>query len=246
MALEIIGAGFGRTGTYSVRTALNRLGYPCYHMSEVLENPANRAHLDFWHKVAHSEPGSQHDWDSVFRHYRATMDNPGCCVWPELLEAYPDAKVVLTLHPRGAAVWYDSTRETIYAPETMWQYSLLTAVMPYARKFRQMSRRLIWHRSHNDTMDDRDAALAHYQRHIEEVRARVPADRLLVFSADQGWEPLCAFLGVPVPDEPFPRVNDRQEILKKFRGVKRGVYLVLAMAVSATAGLAWRVSLMLN
>lgn len=239
MTLEILGAGFGRTGTYSLRTALNRLGYPCYHMSEVLENPANRSHLDFWHRVAFAEPGSQHDWNRVFAGYRATMDNPGCCVWRELLAAHPQARVILTLHPRGPHAWYESTLETIYAPERMWQFSLVTWFYPRARRFRQMSRRLIWGRSLARSMDDRNAAVARYQAHIEDVRAAVPPEQLLIFSADQGWEPLCRFLGTAVPDEPFPRVNERHEIQAKFRGVARGVYASLAMIALAVGGGGW-------
>ncbi|HSC47762.1 MAG TPA: sulfotransferase, partial [Gammaproteobacteria bacterium] len=109
MALKVIGTGFGRTGTMSVCTALNQLGFPCYHMFEVIENKQNKTHLDFWREVANSEPGSSHDWEQVFAKYAATVDNPGCCVWRELMAAYPDAKVVHTLHPRGAEGWYEST-----------------------------------------------------------------------------------------------------------------------------------------
>lgn len=102
MALKIIGAGFGRTGTLSAYTALNQLGFPCYHMFEVLENKDNASHLDFWRGVANTEPGAQHDWEQVFANYTAAVDNPASCVWRELMQAYPQAKVLLTLHPRGA------------------------------------------------------------------------------------------------------------------------------------------------
>jgi len=95
MPLEIIGAGFGRTGTMSLYTALNQLGFPCYHMVEVIGNKANKSHLDFWRRVAHTPPGTQHDWNTVFANYTAAVDNPACCVWRELLAAYPRAKVIL-------------------------------------------------------------------------------------------------------------------------------------------------------
>ena len=212
MALKIIGAGFGRTGTLSVYTALNQLGFPCYHMFEVLENKNNKSHLNFWRKVANTAPGTQHPWDEVFSAYTATVDNPACCVWRELLTAYPDAKVLLTLHPRSAKTWYESTKDTIYFTETMWQFKLLKMTTPFGRKFGDMAHKLIWQRSHKGTMNNRDKAIAHYHQHIEEVKAAVPADRLLVFSADQGWEPLCEFLGVPVPATEFPNVNDRAAI----------------------------------
>lgn len=237
MALKIIGAGFGRTGTLSAYTALNQLGFPCYHMFEVLENKANESHLDFWRKVADAPPGTQHDWEQVFSNYTATVDNPACCVWRELLEAYPDAKVLLTLHPKGAEAWYESTMDTIYFTETMWQFKVLELCTPFGRKFGNMSRRLIWERSHKGTMKDRGKAIAHYHQHIADVKAAVPADRLLVFSADQGWEPLCAFLDVPVPEAPFPNVNDRAAIKKTLKDLTRGAYAILAMGTAACAGL---------
>src|SRR3546814_20452256 len=115
MYLKVIGAGFGRTGTLSVCTALNQLGFPCYHMFEVLENKHNKSHLDFWRKVANQKPGTQFDWQQVFARYSATVDNPACCVWRELLVAYPAAKVLLTVPPRGAEAWYESTIDTIYS-----------------------------------------------------------------------------------------------------------------------------------
>jgi hypothetical protein len=86
-----------------MQQALNRLGWPCYHMKEVLAN--GRSHMDFWEEVSRSEPGSQHDWERVYADYKATVDNPGACVWRELLAAYPEAKVILTLHPKGPEAW---------------------------------------------------------------------------------------------------------------------------------------------
>jgi hypothetical protein len=239
MALKIIGAGFGRTGTLSTFTALNELGFPCYHMLEVLQNEANKSHLDFWRKVANSEPGEQHDWEQVFSRYTATVDNPACCVWKELLVAYPDAKVVLTLHPKGAEAWFESTLDTIYFTEKMWQFKVLEWFTPFGRKFGDMSRKLIWRRSHKDTMPDRDKAVSHYEQHIEDVKATVPPEQLLVFTANQGWEPLCEFLGVPVPESKFPNVNDRKEIKKTVHEITRGAYVILGIALAAFSGLAY-------
>lgn len=143
MTLKVIGAGFGRTGTWSTFAALNRLGFPCYHMQEVIINKANKGHLDFWRKVANSPPGSQQDWNQVFANYTATVDNPGCCVWKELLAAYPDAKVLLTLHPRGAAAWYESTVDTIYFTKNVWQFKILEWLTPFGWKFGDMSSKLV-------------------------------------------------------------------------------------------------------
>lgn len=211
-------------------------------MVEVLNNKENKSHLDFWLRVANSEPGIQHDWDKVFSRYTAAVDNPACCVWRELLAAYPDAKVVLTLHPKGAETWYESTIETIYFTEILWQFKVLEALTPFGRKMGAMSRKLIWQRAHRGTMSDRQKAIAHYQQHIEEVKASVPPDRLLVFSVDQGWEPLCGFLGVPVPASKFPSINDRAEIKKVIRGMTRGAYVILALLFGAIAGLAYAAS----
>jgi hypothetical protein len=239
MALKIIGAGFGRTGTLSVYTALKELGFPCYHMFEVLKNEENKSHLDFWRQVANSEPDTQHDWEQVFSKYTAAVDNPACCVWKELLVAYPDAKVVLTLHPKGAEAWYESTIDTIYFTENMWQFKVLKFATPFGRKMGDMSRKLIWQRNHKGTMNDRAKAIAHYNQHIVNVKAAVPPDRLLVFSADQGWEPLCRFLGVPVPDSKFPNVNDRTAIKKTVREITRGAYVILGLGLAAFAGVAY-------
>ena len=237
MALKIIGAGFGRTGTMSLYTALNQLGFPCYHMVEVMENKANKSHLDFWLKVANDEPGQQYDWSQVFEHYTATVDYPASCVWQELLQTYPDAKVVLTQHPRGAGSWYASTIDTIYFTESSWQFKVLKLLTPFARKMGNMCSKLIWQRTLKGTMEDRDKALAQYQYHIDEVKAKVPTEQLLIYSVDQGWEPLCTFLGIPVPDTEFPNVNDRAEIKKAIKGMMMGAYALLGVGAILLFGI---------
>lgn len=239
MSLKIIGAGYGRTGTLSTWTALRQLGFPCYHMIEVLENKANKSHLDFWRAVANAPAGTQHDWEQVFSAYTAAVDNPACCVWRELMDAYPQAKVLLTVHPRGAEAWYESTIDTIYFTETMWQFKVLEWTTPFGRKFGDMSRKLIWQRSHHSTMNDRDAAIAAYQKHIDDVKASVSPERLLVFSVEQGWTPLCEFLGVPVPTTPFPNVNDRTAIKQPLRQLTRGAYVIVGLAAAAVSGLGY-------
>ena len=239
MTLKVIGAGFGRTGTLSLCSALNQLDMPCYHMFEVLENKANKSHLDFWRRVANASPGTQFPWQQVFSRYAAAVDNPACCVWRELMQAYPDAKVVLSVHPRGADAWYESTIDTIYFTETMWQFKVLQWLTPFGRKFGQMCHKLIWQRSHKGTMDDREAAIAHYHQHVEDVKAAVPADRLLVFSVDQGWKPLCEFLGVAQPEGEFPNVNDRAEIKQTIKDITRGAYVLLAIAGGAALALVY-------
>jgi sulfotransferase family protein len=251
MSIKIIGVGFGRTGTLSVYTALNELGFPCYHMKEVLLNTnkttrqlkefflktKNTTHLDFWLQVANSPEGTKHDWNKVFKNYSATVDNPGCCVWRELIKFYPDAKVLLTLHPKGPKVWYESTIDTIYVPEIMWEFKVLSFFVPKVRKFVNMSSKLVWNRSHRGTMVDPERAIIRYNEHIQEIKTAVPSDRLLIYSVDQGWESLCKFLNVPIPETDFPNVNDRAEMHKLFFKVNIIAYFLIVVSALLLTGL---------
>jgi len=231
MSLKIIGAGFGRTGTMSTYKALTELGFPCYHMMEIIGNKENKSHIDFWNKVTNNPEGQQQKWEEVFSKYTAAVDNPACCVWKELMLAYPDAKVLLTLHPKGADAWYKSTMDTIYFTETLWQFKVLKAVVPFMRKFGNVSTKLIWQRSHQGTMENKEAAIAHYKQHIENVKALVPPNKLLIFSVDQGWEPLCKFLDVDIPATAFPNVNDKVEVKKTIATFTKGAYIILAIGI---------------
>ncbi|MEO6348371.1 MAG: sulfotransferase family protein [Aquaticitalea sp.] len=245
MNLKIIGAGFGRTGTLSTKTALEMLGYPCYHMFEVIENKANKTHLDFWNEVANAPSGKHHEWKKVFENYTATMDNPASCVWRELLDAYPDAKVILTLHPRGPEAWYESTMDTIYFTESMWQFKFLKLFTPFAKKMGNMTSKLIWQRFHKGTMKNKEAAIARYLDHVEVVKAVVPSEKLLIFTADQGWEPICNFLEAEVPNSKFPNVNDRSEIKKTIANITKGAYVFLAIGVVVLIGIIYGLTKMI-
>lgn len=229
MSLEIIGAGFGRTGTLSTQHALNELGFPCYHMKEI-QKKGNKNHLDFWLRIAESPPNVQHDWNEVFHDYSATIDYPSSCVWKELLNSYPEAKVLLTLHPGGAEAWYRSTTETIYAMSNMWEGKLLSFFIPPFRKMTTMTSKLIWGRFLQGTMDQKQDAINRYNQHILEVIDIVPSEQLLIYSVDQGWEPLCLFLGKEIPQSDFPKVNDKEEMKKMIKllsYVTRGLLLLI-------------------
>ena len=241
MPLKIIGAGFGRTGTASLCAALGELGYPCYHMYEVAFNKANKSHLDFWLDVAKAPESAPHDWEKVFANYTAAVDFPAAAVWRELRAAYPCAKVILTLHPKGAAAWYESAYETIYATERTWLSKVLSFVSPFFRKLGEMSRIVIWKRPLKGTMRDREKAIARYNELAREVRSSVPEGQLLVFSVNEGWGPLCRFLGVAVPATPFPNQNDRAQIKRRIGGMMTIAVAILAAAVIAAAGLAFAV-----
>jgi hypothetical protein len=204
MSIKVIGAGLGRTGTLSLKLALEELGFSkCYHMTEVL---AHREDVRVWDAAARGEPV---DWDALFRGYQATVDWPGCSFYQELLRHYPEAKVVLTV--RDPEKWYESARQTIYSVRQVFP-SWVRLLNPRMRFFLRMVDRLIWAGTFQERFEDKPFAIAVFNQHNEHVRHVVPPERLLVYEVKEGWGPLCAFLGVPVPDgKPFPHVNDAAE-----------------------------------
>ncbi|HUZ63384.1 MAG TPA: sulfotransferase [Acetobacteraceae bacterium] len=196
MALAVIGAGLGRTGTMSLKLALEQLGFgPCYHMLEVLQNPAFAEH---W---VRANAGLPMDWDAVFQGYRSAVDWPSCDYWRELAVHAPQAKVVLTVRePQG---WFTSTQNTIFSP-------LNTFMADDPSPVGQMMRAIAT-RHFGGPPNDRDRCIAGFERHNAAVRQGAPAGRLLVFDVAEGWAPLCGFLGCAVPDAPFPAVNSTGE-----------------------------------
>ena len=192
MSLRIVGAGLGRTGTLSLKVALEQLlGAPCYHMAEVFAHPE---HVPLWHQAA---LGRMPDWSRLFAGYRAAVDWPASAFWPELMEAFPDALVLLSV--RDPESWWRSANGTIFpsAQSAGGEWRAMIEDL-FARRF-------------TSALEDREACIAAFERHNEEVRRRVPAERLLEWRASDGWAPLCAALGVPVPAEPFPRVNTSED-----------------------------------
>lgn len=214
MPIKVIGAGLGRTGTLSLKAALEELGFgKCYHMTEVL------AHMEdarVWDAAARGEPV---DWERLFAGYQATVDWPGCSFYRELLRQYPDAKVILTV--RDPERWYDSAHQTIYHVRNVFP-AWSAAVFPRMRDFRRMLDRIVWDGTFRCRFEDRSFAIDVFNRHNDQVRRDVPADRLLVYEVREGWGPLCAFLGVPVPEgKPFPHLNDAAEFRARIgRGVR--------------------------
>jgi hypothetical protein len=194
MGLSVIGAGLPRTATWSQKLALEMLGFgPCYHMSEALEHPE---HWPLWEAAA---AGAFSDWDAIFRDWGSTTDAPGCHFYKELMAYYPEAKVVLSV--RDPERWFASTQNTIL--------SGAVAGFHGARGSLAMVEAVGW--GTDPRLHDKAFMLDRYHRHNEEVRRAVPADRLLVYDVSQGWAPLCAFLGVRVPEEPFPTVNSTED-----------------------------------
>jgi sulfotransferase family protein len=199
--LEVIGAGFGRTGTLSLKLALERLGFaPCYHMAEVLNDPRR---AEAWIAAADGATGGLRE---ALRGYRATVDWPACAFWRELTGLFPEARVLLSVRPPER--WYASFRETIY--EALTRVLSDPAPAPEMLPFRRLGQRVVVDRSFGGRLGSREEIVAAYERHNAEVRAAVPPGRLLEFDVARGWGPLCAFLDVDAPDEPFPNVNDRE------------------------------------
>ena len=201
--MRIVGAGLGRTGTHSLKLALERLlGEPCYHMAEVFEH---HDHVPTWHAAIR---GERVDWKPVLDGYAAAVDWPAVAVWRELAAAYPEALILLSTR-KDAATWLKSARATIMsnAPENKLEDDpTLPGFVPMVRDmFRAFD---------PDWRDDK-AAMAAYDRHNAAVRRDVPPDRLVEYQPGDGWEPLCAALGVPVPDEDFPHVNTTEEFLQR-------------------------------
>ncbi len=197
MAVRVVGAGVGRTGTLSLKTGLEQLtGQPCYHMLEVFGHPD---HVAVWREAAE---GGKVDWTAFLDTYGSTSDFPACLFWPEILQANPGAAVVLSTR-RDADAWWDSASQTIFAiaggdlpPEMADWFEMWRAVA--SARF-------------TSNWTDKAAATAAYERHNAEVRASVPASQLVDWQAADGWKPLCDALGVDVPAEPFPHLNTRED-----------------------------------
>ncbi len=231
--MKVIGAGFGRTGTTSLKAALETLGFgPCYHMTEVFAHPE---HAAFWLSAWRREPA---DWDGVLGNYEATVDWPACTFYEELMLRHPDAKVLLSV--RDPERWYESTRKTIY------ELSMLVDRSPISRSvFALMSlfvfggfpkgrgevvREVVWQGTFDGRFEDKAHAIEVFERHNEEVKRRVPPERLLVYEVSEGWGPLCEFLGVPTPEAPFPRLNDAAQM-------RRGMQAIRALSAAVPAAL---------
>lgn len=200
MTLSVIGAGFGRTGTMSLKLALEQLGFgPCYHMVEVFKNPKAPG---YWEAAADREPV---DWDEVFAGYGATVDWPNATFYRELAEAYPQAKLVLTV--RDPQAWFASTQATIFKHDFNLQPG----------DFGRMTSKVIG-RLFDQRMHDEAHCIEVYNRHNETVQRVIPAERLLVYDVSEGWAPLCNFLGAPVPDTPMPKANSTEDFQRELAG----------------------------
>jgi Sulfotransferase domain len=204
MSISVIGAGVGRTGTNSLKLALNQLGCgPCHHMDEVIHNMAVQVPL--WAAAAKGKP----DWAAIFTGYNSAVDWPVASFYRETHKQYPGAKFILTV--RSPESWYASFSETIY--------KLISApdVPPPMRDWLAMGLAVLGKAGFVLGLDEAGLKAA-FAAHNDAVKAAIPAKQLLIYEVKQGWEPLCAFLGKPVPAEAFPRTNDRAEFWDRIKG----------------------------
>lgn len=203
--MHVIGAGVGRTGTYSLKLAINRLGLgPCHHMEAVLHDIQTQVPL--WNAAVEDRP----DWQAIFRGFTSAVDWPTACFFRELLRAYPGTKFVLTI--RDPQKWADSFAATIYRLLAEKEQA-----PPDKKAWLEMAERAIARTGFPPGLSQDQLARA-YVAHNDAVKSTIPAQQLLVFEVRNGWEPLCEFLGVDAPDEPFPRTNHRAEFWDRVTG----------------------------
>ena len=197
MALNVIGAGLGRTGTLSLKFALEHLGFgPCYHMMEIMAQGQDR--LPQWIQVVRGAP----DWDAIFDGFASSVDYPACYFWRELADRYPDAKVILST--RDSEGWFDSVNRTIMSPQSVENMR--------AGPLAEFTEGTVL-KDFGDRVHDRAFMTDYFERWEASVIEALPPERLLVHRPGDGWEPLCAFLGVPVPAKPYPCVNTAEDML---------------------------------
>lgn len=200
--LKLIGVGFGRTGTISLRSALEAIGYgPCYHMKELYDRPER---LPRWQQAV----DGRRPWRDVLEGYRATLGWPGAAFWRELMDSHPTAKLILTT--RDHQSWYESAHSTLYQSRFDADGNRRRPPGP-AGDVADFNERVIWDGMFDGRFLDRDHAIRVMQAHESAIRAEVPRERLLVFRATDGWQPLCEFLGHEVPAYAYPSRNTTEQ-----------------------------------
>ena len=201
MPLKVLGAGFGRTGTLSLKRALEELGFGlCHHMYEVRQIPQQ---VDWWLSAA---KGGTQNWDAIFKDFSSQVDWPASFFWKDLSAHFPDAKVILT--DRDPESWYESISKTIL-PAT--EIGRIEDPDPVNRKASEMIYQIVLQNIFNGQLGDRDYAIKRFLDHRAEVIDTIPADRLLVYKVGAGWDSLCDFLQTQIPDTPFPVGNSVSE-----------------------------------
>jgi hypothetical protein len=221
----VLGAGFGRTGTMSLKAALEQLGFgPCFH-GEFL--PGNRPVIRAW--LSAVKDPEHADWAAVLHGYNSAIDWPAAAYWKELATAFPEAKVILSVRDENR--WYDSMAKTLFKTPLQqsprlrkWGPPLVIATGNWLAPLFALVEIVIYGRVFGGRFD-RASAIAVYRNHNREVETSIPPGRLLVWQPSDGWEPLCRFLDVPTPTEPFPHLNDATSFDELAREMMRQVML---------------------
>ncbi|MBS1518083.1 MAG: sulfotransferase family protein [Bacteroidetes bacterium] len=222
MSLKIIGSGLGRTGTFSLKLALEHIGFgKCFHMIELFQNPEGVKYF------RQAERGEQVNWNELFNGYVSAVDYPGARYFENLAEYYPDAKLIHTY--RNPDEWYDSAVETIFMAKNLSPGKILKFGLrfPFSKEVRRRFRvftynRMLMDREFGKDLTDKKKVIERFKRHTDNVIKKIHPDRLLIFKASEGWDPLCRFLNVPVPDVEFPLSNDRKEFLNRIEVIGSG------------------------
>jgi len=188
----------------SLKAALEHLGFPTYHMHELFDDPSR---IEYWEQAADT---GETDWDAAFAGFTAMVDYPASLYWRQIAKYYPTAKVILTV--RDADKWYDSVMATIYPASTPREYG---PGEDHRQRIHKMVRKAIWNGQFEGRFEDRSYAVKAFRSWNDAVEEELPKDRLLVYRVGEGWERLCQFLGLPVPDIEFPNKNSRQEFIDR-------------------------------
>lgn len=224
--IKVIGAGAARTGTMSLKDSLEVLGYDkCFHMAELLEHPDRLKYIKELNKKGTT------NFEALFDGFQAAVDFPTSIFYKELLEEYPDAKVILTI--READSWYESVKNTVYRPKPKNGWDIFKLIRNSIR-FKELRRlspvfmnndTVIWNGFFKGKFDDKAEAIKIYHEHNEEVQRIVPSEQLLVMKISEGWQPICDFLGKEVPNQPFPNKNKQAVLNDKIdKLINKGIY----------------------
>lgn len=217
--MRVFGTGFGRTGTLSLKTALERLGFgPCLHMADVFQHP------ELIRPLLGAARRRSVNWDELLVGYESSVDGPTSGHWRELAEHYPKAKFIHTV--RDPERWLASMQRTLFMQRQRINslpgraaVALSTLLGTDLAAFVKMVDTTLDARTFRTPLErEPKRAIELFKAHTDEVVATIPAERLLVFDVSAGWAPLCEFLEVPVPAEPFPRVNNAADFAKSGRG----------------------------
>ncbi len=225
MSLKVIGTGLGRTGTYSLKLALEILGYgKCYHMIELYQNPEGVIYFN------DAEKGKAVNWNELFDGYNSAVDYPVARYYKQITKFYPEAKVIHTL--RDPDSWFESAAATIFRASNPFSLKILKLAvhLPFSSNARKRIPVLLYNKKlakleFGNNLKNKEKVLKRYNDHYKEVLRVVPKDKLLLFEASSGWDPLCRFLNVPVPEVPYPRSNSREEFYKRVEIIGSGKFL---------------------